>query len=301
MLRRPLATLALAALAVAGCDRARPRADGAAAAGGGIDSELAVCTRCHGDPANGNAAPPRSVRGLTDPAQLAVGAHQPHLRGGATRSPIACGECHVVPASPTGHGTGSAATVTFGQLATSGGTAASWDRTNATCTTYCHGATLSAGGTTTKPVWTRVDGTQAACGTCHGAPPAPSTGHPVVSSALTGCAGCHPATMKADGTIDVAGGKHVDGQVEVGGKDGCTSCHGDPPPRGTKGETSTAERAVGAHQRHLAGGAVSGAVSCDECHVRPTDISHVNGQVDLRWGPLATSGGAAPMWNGTSC
>ncbi len=31
------------------------------------------------------------------------------------------------------------------------------------------------------------------------------------------CAACHPATVKADGTIDVAGGKHVNGNVETEG------------------------------------------------------------------------------------
>ena len=308
MLPRSLTALALAgalagALAVAGCGSARHPADGASAP----DPELAACTSCHGDAANGNAAPPRSVRGFSDPAQLAVGAHQAHLRGGAARSPIACSECHVVPASPgePGHGTSDVAAVTFGQLATSGGTAASWDRTHATCATYCHGATL-AGGQAAKPLWTRVDGSQAACDSCHGLPPPPSSGHPVVRADPAACAACHPATVLTDGRIDVAGGKHIDGHVDLGAT-GCTSCHGDAatqspaPPRGAKGETSTAERAVGAHQRHLSGGAVRGPVGCTECHVLPTDLSHVNGQVDLRWGPLATSGGAAPVWNGASC
>ncbi len=308
MLFRPLAALTLAVLAVAGCDRARPLADGASS-GSGTDAELAACTSCHGIPANGNAAPPRSVRGLTDPTQLAVGAHQSHLRAPdgrpPIRSPIACGECHVVPASATGHGTGRVATVTFGQLATSKGTAASWDRTNATCATYCHGATL-AGGQATTPLWTRVDGSQAACDSCHGLPPPPSSGHPVVRADPTSCAACHPDTVLVNGQIDLAGGKHINGVVDLGAA-GCTSCHGDPsalnpaPPRGTNGETSTAERAVGAHQRHLVGGAVRGAVGCDECHVVPKDTSHVNGQVDVHWGTLATSGGAAPVWDGTSC
>jgi predicted CxxxxCH...CXXCH cytochrome family protein len=307
MLRRPLVTLALAALAVAGCDRARPRADGAAAAGGGIDSELAVCTSCHGDPANGNAAPPRSVRGLTDPAQLAVGAHQAHLRGGTTRAPIACSECHVVPASAgePGHGTGSVAAVTFGPLATSGGTPASWDRVGATCATYCHGATL-AGGLAKAPVWTRVDGSQAACDSCHGLPPPPSSGHPAARADPAACAACHPATVLPDGRIDVAGGKHIDGNVDLGAT-GCTSCHGDPaasnaaPPRGTQGETATTTRAVGAHQTHLNAGAVALPIACTECHVVPTSTSHSNGTVTVTFGALAQTGGAVPTWNGATC
>jgi predicted CxxxxCH...CXXCH cytochrome family protein len=35
---------------------------------------------------------------------------------------------------------------------------------------YCHGATLE-GGSLTAPSWTVTNGTQAACGTCHGRPP----------------------------------------------------------------------------------------------------------------------------------
>ena len=96
-----------------------------------------------------------------------------------------------------------------------------------------------------------------ACGSCHGAPPPASSGHPAVSSALTGCATCHPKTVKADGTIDVAGGFHVNGTVEVDSTAmTCSSCHGtsgrtgtDPfiaaaPPSGTHGETATTTRAL---------------------------------------------------------
>ena len=31
---------------------------------------------------------------------------------------------------------------------------------------YCHGSTLTPGGTNVQPVWTTVNGTQAVCGTC---------------------------------------------------------------------------------------------------------------------------------------
>ena len=95
----------------------------------------------------------------------------------------------------------------------------------------------------------------------------------------------------------------------------CTPCHGDAtrqdtttnprlsasPPKGTKGETDVTARAVGAHQLHLQDGAIRAAVACAECHVVPTTTAHANGKVDLTFGSLATSGGAAPLWNGSSC
>lgn len=87
----------------------------------------------------------------------------------------------------------------------------------------------------------------------------------------------------------------------------CTPCHGDStrpagsnpllpaaPPAGTKGETAPTTRAVGAHQRH-------DYVLCSECHVVPNSMGHSNGKVDMAWGPVATTGGASPVWNGTSC
>ncbi len=96
----------------------------------------------------------------------------------------------------------------------------------------------------------------------------------------------------------------------------CTSCHGDAtraavagadtnlpaaPPKGTKGETATTARAVGAHQAHLAAGTYSKPLACNECHVVPTATNHSNGAVDMAFGTLAKTGGATPAWNGTSC
>jgi predicted CxxxxCH...CXXCH cytochrome family protein len=297
-------TVAVAlAVAFAACGRARTSA-------GAPGGELATCTRCHGDAANGNAAPPPSLLGGTDPSDPRVGAHQAHLNTGALRQAVACGECHVVPTavSSPGHMNGSV-DIAFGPLAGAQGAATSWEPTTTTCATYCHGATLP-GGSNTRPVWT-YGPSQAACGTCHGVPPPPASGHPAITGGVTACSACHPATVKADGTIDVAGGRHINGTVDVAGGGSCTSCHGDPnralaaiaaaPPRGTHGETATSARAVGAHQTHLTGGAVRAALACSECHAVPTSVPHANGRVDLTWGPLASAGGAAPSFDGIGC
>jgi predicted CxxxxCH...CXXCH cytochrome family protein len=336
--RRLLAALVPAALLA--CGVAQTNVSGVDAA--------AACTSCHGDPSRpgdalARAAPPVSATGAP------AGAHLAHLGRG-----VACGSCHVVPTS-SGHSNG-VVEVRFSGLATSDGASPAF--AGGTCSgVYCHGATLGAGGKVTTPAWT---GGPLACDACHGAPP------PSHAATSTSCHDCHPGTVKADGTIDVAGGLHVNGQVEASGghpqgwadpaqhgaaakqglascrschgadllggttgvscdschaaagypgwQSNCTFCHGtkltayDPsllasaaPPRGTAGETATTDVAVGAHQRHLAGGAIGPAVACATCHVVPSDLAHVNGTVTVTFGPAATRGGASPVWNGASC
>jgi hypothetical protein len=189
------------------------------------------CSFCHGDRGAlakaGYAvsahptwsAPPDAVAQRLDPGHATVpsrtGAHQAHLAGvtagGLTfAQPFACATCHAVPADLT-HVDGSFARA---EVMLSGAGQASlpaalgtYDAAAGTCTTACHGASPS-------PAWSS---TGLRCGACHGLPPAASTGHPAVSSDLTRCGGCHPDTVSADGTIDVAGGKHVNGAIEASG------------------------------------------------------------------------------------
>jgi predicted CxxxxCH...CXXCH cytochrome family protein len=234
-----------------------------------------------------------------------VGAHQSHLVGGSIRSALQCTDCHVVPAE-LAHAS-QPLDLTWGALARTGGTTPAWNATLLTCANYCHGATL-AGGSLTVPVWNTVNGTQAACGTCHGLPPA--SPHPSVSGGVTSCSGCHVGTVNPDGTIKLTGGLHVNGVVEVAGTGGCTGCHGDPartptaiapaPPLDTHGNFTTTAGGVGAHQRHLTGGPVRGPVPCTECHTVPGDLTHASQPLVLTWGPLATARGASASFNPTS-
>ena len=169
----------------------------------------ADCTACHGDPnrvvptgmdALVKAAPPVDRFGSSDTRQVGVGAHQAHLLPGASAisEPIDCTECHVVPSPASLLHVGPAfttpATLDWGPLATANGAQASFDRTASTCANYCHGATLT-GGTRTAPDWTKVDGTQARCGACHGDPP--TTGshqmHALPNWFAVSCGTCHPA------------------------------------------------------------------------------------------------------------
>ncbi|MBN2358473.1 MAG: CxxxxCH/CxxCH domain-containing protein [Deltaproteobacteria bacterium] len=180
-----------------------------------VDGKVDVtsgCTRCHGS--SEGPAPPVDLQGNSETSAIGVGAHQSHLRAGQYRQAIACGECHLVPAAlvARGHVDGlGPAEVRFGTdaLARADGATPTWQREGSTpnCSdVYCHGATLG-GGLITEPVWTRVDGSQVGCGTCHGLPPPPP--HPDDGD----CAQCHSRTVSSDGTIDVAGGAHIDGTV----------------------------------------------------------------------------------------
>jgi predicted CxxxxCH...CXXCH cytochrome family protein len=252
------------------------------------------CTGCHGS--DTNAAPPLSTRGESDPSLISVGAHQAHVRDGALRRAVDCGECHVLPDRLV-HSDG-AVDLAWGPLATSDGASPAWTRASATCSsTYCHGATLAAGGGVTAPVWTTVDGTQTACGTCHGSPPpSPHPANPL-------CNACHPLTVAVDGTIDVAGGRHIDGTVDVEGLT-CSSCHGSTenpaPPLSSTGESETTLVAVGAHQAHVRGGTIRAAMACTECHVLPAVMLHSSGTAELTFGELARTGEAAPQWTRAS-
>ncbi len=187
------------------------------------------CAACHGDatrvlpdgaPAVLKAAPPVDRNGSSDTSQPGVGAHQAHLMpgSGAIATPIACTECHVVPAdlAHVGPLASTPATLDWGPLASASGVAPTFDAATVTCTNYCHGA-VQTGGSNTRPVWTKVDGTQARCGTCHGDPPTSGLHEMHASPNFYGvsCGTCHP-TGYAPGQVGAAVvGIHVNGTVNM--------------------------------------------------------------------------------------
>ena len=297
MLFRWCSWSSLALVTLAACGQAQPSA-----------LPLASCTRCHGDANRAStalnpqlaAAPPVDVLQESATTSPGVGAHQAHLNDGPLRGAIACTECHTVPADLSSHPSGKPK-LTWGPLATTGGASPAY--ANGTCaSTYCHGATLGAGGTNQAPTWTG-GASQAACGTCHGLPPPASSGHPQ----NTNCGECHPGYTSSS----VNPATHINGQVDLGAV-GCTVCHGDPsrqatavnpqiaaaPPQDLTGDTATTAPGVGAHQSHLNDGPLRGALPCTECHTVPATLAHATDPLKLVWGPLATSGGATPTWSG---
>lgn len=201
-----------------------------------------ACNTCHGnksgDPAVlANVVPPRGLDGETSPTEPAVGAHQVHLAYyDFLTTPVACQECHVVPAtySTTGHiGDDDNADLIFGPIATtvsSDGTrkpAPTYSREAASCdNTYCHGnwalpKSKSANdfifvedtieGNVASPTWT--DSTSVSCGTCHDLPP---KGH--FPHVLTSCTICHSSVIDVNGNI-IDPKKHINGKINVFGQE----------------------------------------------------------------------------------
>ena len=183
--------------------------------GDGLPAQL-NCFSCHGS--QENAAPPQALDGATSTTDIGVGAHQSHMQGGSIAAPVACEECHPVPTlmngdahpDPLSRGT----VMTFGPIAQTGGAAPVWHRTTATCTgTYCHGAVLPGSYGPAPPRWTKVDGSQIKCDSCHASSPDGLGGSHPLHSAYS-CDTCHPRVVAADLTITHRD-LHVDGQVDV--------------------------------------------------------------------------------------
>lgn len=253
------------------------------------DPQTGCATGCHGN--DNNNAPPMSISGVTDTTYIGVGAHQSHLNASPTwHAQVACADCHPVPAqvSSPGHMDGKV-DVVFSAKA--GGSMSMWNGT--TCSAHCHGDPTW-GGNHTTPTWTQVDGTQATCGACHGAPPPP----PHVQG-ITNCAQCHP-TMEENSLTFRDPGSHINGTIDVvdpTATGGCTTCHGSTnaaPPKDLAGNTSNTSPGVGAHQAHLiANSPWHRDVVCSDCHTVPQMVSspgHMNGVVDVIFTTLNPAG-----------
>jgi len=247
------------------------------------DSGLGPCSACHGSATN--AAPPLGLAGTSSASERGVGAHQQHLKSSSWHAPLQCADCHIVPKSVADPGhidTALPAELTFSTLAQSDGAKPSWDGVKCSGV-YCHGATLSAG-TNTAPSWTKVDGSQAACGTCHGLPP--GGGH----TTNTSCAICHGAVVDASKKI-IAPALHIDGKVSASGGGhptgwGASTVHG---PAFNKDPASC----TSCHGATLTGGS---AKSCETCHSGwKTKCTFCHGGTDNQTGapPTAVDGKTA--------
>jgi predicted CxxxxCH...CXXCH cytochrome family protein len=230
----------------------------------------ASCAGCHG--AGDQLAPPPGVwleGSKTATSERGVGAHQAHLAEGELSLAVPCETCHVVPETIDAPGhldDPLPAEVVFSGLAQARESTASWDGTS--CTTYCHSSRLP-GAEHPEPEWTRVDGSQSACDSCHGFPPGGS--HPAGEQ----CYACHGAVVDESNTI-IDKSKHINGVVEVVGGGGCAACHGgrqnDAPPRDTEGNVQISARGVGLHQIHVRSSDTHAAYDCSVCHQVPDAI-----------------------------
>jgi predicted CxxxxCH...CXXCH cytochrome family protein len=300
-----------------------------------------TCTDCHGTAGRIQnplvlgtvdqrlaAAPPKDTDVPANAANdaLRVGAHEAHVNQATYRDDaLFCADCH---AGSSHQGTRDAG---WSALATADGTVpspaaatgfdAAWEAAP-TCTTYCHGATLT-GGSNRTPSWTdgyTAPGTAATCGACHGTPPllssTPGENHPQNTS----CDDCHGVGYEAM-TVAVKG-NHIDGQYQ-GPANGCTACHGElagpsgPAQPNTNlaaapGYSATAVTPQGdidpgahdAHVRPTSGQSLMAGKSCQVCHgplPANEDKSHANGSVAIDWSAPASSEGVSPTYTGGNC
>jgi predicted CxxxxCH...CXXCH cytochrome family protein len=159
-----------------------------------------ACNTCHGS--SSNAAPPEDIDGNTETTVRGIGAHQSHVTYSSLR--FDCDGCHAKPDSLYQHDhvdSDLPAELHFGSLAKTEGANPQWDG-NTCVDVYCHGSTIS--GPNLDPLWTVVDGSQTACGTCHRIPP---HGH------WGSCEQCHPSVVGTDTTI-IDRELHINGNLD---------------------------------------------------------------------------------------
>jgi len=169
------------------------------------------CTSCHGGADNESGAPPYDLLGNTLTTMKGVGAHTAHVIGGAFSDGMECSECHLKPDETDAPGHIGIellpAEIVWGLLAKEDNAIPLWDGTEKCENVYCHGESRY-GNKENNPSWIVVDGSQAACGSCHALPPARP--HPTD----TQCSTCHAKVIDASNNI-IDKEKHINGQTDL--------------------------------------------------------------------------------------
>jgi predicted CxxxxCH...CXXCH cytochrome family protein len=270
--------------------------------GGTLWSTTDQCGKCHSSSAAGAVTAGTPFYNTSFPVintsntDVKTGAHTAHITASESLHPgLACTNCHgTVSLNGVTHMNG-VTDFNWSVLAKTGGLSPSYDPASGMCTNvYCHGGAMPGGdtsGSNRTPVWNNpaylpVPLSLTSCGTCHGFPPSPLAGHPLVTlpvgfptvpiGATCNChgnvnpAGNSYATMFVDNTL------HINGNLE-GGR--CDTCHGYPPASagfvGTQNNWSSArtEDYIGGGGAHTISNHVSKTASpndgfayCNKCH-----------------------------------
>jgi predicted CxxxxCH...CXXCH cytochrome family protein len=192
----------------------------------GFPYSSSQCGKCHSGNQVGDVTALKPFYSTEIPvnssaANAKVGAHTAHLTAAnALAAALVCNDCHssVSSLNAINHMNGTTDFV-FSTLAKTGGLNPTYS--NGQCAnTYCHGATLTGGGSTKNPNWTQ---TLSGCDTCHGFPPAGT--HPN----STTCNSCHTHVNSTNNGFTVSGRiLHINGHIDVDAGS-CDACHGYPP------------------------------------------------------------------------
>jgi predicted CxxxxCH...CXXCH cytochrome family protein len=140
--------------------------------------------------------------------------------------PLDCAACHRNPVDILAAGHVDGAVTVTGYTGSDPNLIASvtdpgWNPATGSCaTSYCHGASLL-DGSNRAPSWTVVDGTQVACGTCHGSPPNDGRHYDHVGGgqwfANANCENCHFGIATGSGNVPISNGAIVDDTLHVNG------------------------------------------------------------------------------------
>ena len=287
------------------CATSKCHGSGTVVWGSTLYSATDQCGKCHSSNAAGavTAGAPfysTATPMVTSNADAKVGAHTSHLAGiDSLTGALSCADCHgTVTLNSAGHMNGST-TFAWSALATKNGTLTpTYNPANGSCANvYCHGAAMSGGdtsGSNRTPTWNvaflPATLSAAACGACHGFPPAVSSGHPAVtipagfpaSASIGTTCSCHANINPAGNSyasIFVNKALHINGITEVIASGTCDACHGYPPVSvgfaGTQNNWSSArnENYLGGGGAHAVNNHVSklakpgeGFANCAKCH-----------------------------------
>ena len=256
-----------------------------------------ACNTCHGSFADvTRIAPPTDLNNNVSTTSVGVGAHTSHVYENEVSAPVSCYQCHPNQAVAgqsyvASHTDGLPAEISL----------AGYDNNTNTCSnTYCHGnftfnadesnnswgyTSASISGNNFSPLWTKVDNTQAECGTCHGTPP---TGH--IAADMITCVNCHPSVIDADGNF-VNTLLHGDRNIQLVSESilndpDCDHCHSNATQQPFVGLGNTTDRSsfrVGLHNQHLFNKNLSNNVECASCHIVPVKYDS-EGHFDATYG-----------------